>query len=76
MNNAKNIYSKKNEAEVKRKQAQHRKNLANMRCSIDNKPPVRYRHLQRNMKKEQLMVSYWIFFKAKEIYLFLDGNLT
>lgn len=55
MNNAKNIYSKKNEAEVKRKQAQHRKNLANMRCSIDNKPPVRYRHLQRNMKKEQLM---------------------
>ena len=57
MNNAKNIYSKKNEAEVKRKQAQHRKNLANMRCSIDNKPPVRYRHLQRNMKKEQLMVS-------------------
>lgn len=56
MFNAKNIYSKKYEAEVRRKQERHRKNLATMKCSIDNQPPKRYNHLQRNMKKEALMV--------------------
>lgn len=55
MFNAKNIYSKKMEAEVKRKQARHRKNLRTMKCSIDNQPPKRYSHLQRNMKKEAIM---------------------
>ena len=57
MNNAKNIYSKKLEAENARKMAQHRRNLATMSSCVDNKPPKQYSHLKRNLKKEALMVS-------------------
>lgn len=55
MNNAKNIYSKKLEAENARKMAQHRRNLATMSSCVDNKPPKQYSHLKRNLKKEALM---------------------
>lgn len=40
---------------VKANQDKHRRNLASMKCSIDNKPPQTFAHLQRNQKKEQMM---------------------
>jgi hypothetical protein len=54
---------------VKANQDKHRMNLATVKCSVDNTPPQRFAHLQKNQKKEQLMVSIqrlsclhrWIF---------------
>ena len=40
---------------VKANQDKHRRNLATMKAAIDNKPPQRFAHLQRNQKKEQMM---------------------
>ena len=41
---------------VKANQDKHRQNLATVKPSIDNRPPQRFSHLQRNQKKEQMMV--------------------
>ena len=40
---------------VKKCQENHRRKLAEMKCSIDNKAPKRLPHLRKNLKKEQLM---------------------
>ena len=40
---------------VKKCQENHRRKLAEMKCSIDNKAPKRHPHLRKNLKKEQLM---------------------
>jgi len=41
---------------VKANQDKHRMNLATVKCSVDNRPPQRFAHLQKNQKKEQMMV--------------------
>ena len=41
---------------VKANQDKHKRNLATVKCSIDNRPPQRFAHLQKNQKKEQQMV--------------------
>ena len=40
---------------VKKCQENHRRKLAEWKCSIDNKAPQRPPHLRKNLKKEQLM---------------------
>ena len=42
------------EKEVKAKQQRHKARLKQMKPSVDNKAPKRFRHLERNLKKEQL----------------------
>merc|ERR1711871_494828 len=46
-------YSARKFREKQRKK--HLKRLKNMKCSIDNKPPKKHRHLRQNLKKKQLM---------------------
>lgn len=41
--------------EVERRQQLHRAKLRSMKASVDNKAPRRFKHMKRNLKKEQMM---------------------
>jgi len=54
---------------VKANQDKHKANLATVRCSIDNKPPQRFAHLQKNQKKEQMMEERYAEIERDNRYL-------